>query len=191
MAYFAMEQYYDTLKHFGVKGMKWGVHKLKQRDYNSATTRRVVDDYNSMRNRDFLRKYHVGKGRYAIRYGLAGLTKSDPYKKAMERHNKLVNSSYYKNYVMKPETQKKIRRRANLMVKGLRFMNKYGKYIAPAAGLAAGAIYYNSAKRRAQAANIHNMANRINLSSGNLVTNMVSREPNFNVAQVTNFRRKR
>lgn len=74
------------LMHYGVKGMKWGVRKKYRRgesmDANdmsdSKTTRRVKNDYNTMSDADFRRKYQTTKNTYRKRVNRYG----DPYMKS-------------------------------------------------------------------------------------------------------------
>lgn len=74
------------LMHYGVKGMKWGVRKKYKRgdtmDANdlsdSKTTRRVKNDYNTMSDAEFMRKYSASKETYRKRVNRYG----DPYMKS-------------------------------------------------------------------------------------------------------------
>lgn len=74
----------SELMHYGVKGMKWGVRKKRAPDHldypkkSSATTRKAIDDYNSMDDQTFMNKYSVSKKRYAKRVAKYG----DPYMNA-------------------------------------------------------------------------------------------------------------
>lgn len=76
----------DELMHYGVKGMKWGVRKKYKRgesmDANdqsdSKTTRRVKNDYNTMSDTEFRKKYSASKETYRKRVNRYG----DPYMKS-------------------------------------------------------------------------------------------------------------
>lgn len=87
------------LKHYGVKGMKWGVRKkyastgftpdgrMRNLDTDTSVTRKVKRDYNNMSDRDFRRKYYTTKSAYAKRVAKYG----DPYANspAVQRARKL------------------------------------------------------------------------------------------------------
>lgn len=67
----------NELKHYGVKGMKWGVRKkypdrLNYPTKSSSTTRKVIDDYNSMSDQQFRAKYQTSKKTYAKRVAKYG-----------------------------------------------------------------------------------------------------------------------
>lgn len=70
------------LAHHGIKGMKWGVRRtpeqLGHRKGTSSVTKRVVDDYNKMDEKQFRSKYQTSKKTYAKRYQKY----NDPYKDA-------------------------------------------------------------------------------------------------------------
>lgn len=82
----------NELYHFGVKGMKWGVRKktssvsksrtapsrLSANKSDSATTKRVKNDYNEMTDKEFMKKYSTSKKTYAKRVEKYG----DPYTNA-------------------------------------------------------------------------------------------------------------
>lgn len=59
------------LYHYGVKGMKWGVRRTPEQlainSGDSAVTKRVKKDYNSMSDREFMNKYATSKKTYAKR----------------------------------------------------------------------------------------------------------------------------
>lgn len=59
------------LYHYGVKGMKWGVRRTPEQlainRGDSAVTKRVKKDYNSMPDREFMNKYATSKKTYAKR----------------------------------------------------------------------------------------------------------------------------
>lgn len=70
----------DELYHYGVLGMKWG-HRKKYPDSlvpakgSSSVTKKVINDYNKMDDKQFKKKYQVSKNRYAKRVKKYG----DPY----------------------------------------------------------------------------------------------------------------
>ena len=72
----------DYLMHHGVKGMKWGVRhdpeRLSINRSDSAVTKRVKRDYNSMTDAQFKSKYYGSKHKYAKRVKRYG----DPYMNA-------------------------------------------------------------------------------------------------------------
>lgn len=69
----------DELKHYGKKGMKWGVRKrpdqLDSRDSDTEVTKKVKADYNNLNDQQFMNKYATSKDRYAKRVEKHG----DPY----------------------------------------------------------------------------------------------------------------
>ena len=119
----------DELYHFGIKGMKWGVirtpEQLGHRSGNSATTRRVVNDYNRMSDKEFKAKYSVSKHTYASRYERAGRKGTDPYKVGLAKNKKLKNSWYYKNVVSNPVTQRVVKSEAKGIAKMAKFSKKH------------------------------------------------------------------
>lgn len=132
-----MEYYDDYLQHYGVKGMKWGKHKLAAKIYDvnakfygkrkggmnkmlaqanasaakrenliaenirtgnttatksTATTNRVIKDYQNMSNKQFAGKYKTSKKTYAKRVQKYG----DPYLYRTQG-KKLVGEALEKN----------------------------------------------------------------------------------------------
>lgn len=87
----------NELNHYGIKGMRWGVRRYQNEDgsltsagkkryksgdhmndkdpSDSATTRRVKKDYNSMTDLEFRSKYQISKETYRKRVNRYG----DPY----------------------------------------------------------------------------------------------------------------
>lgn len=100
-----MSQYNSSeLYHFGVPGMRWGHRKapatLTSTGKVSSTTKKVIDDYNSMNEQQFKNKYYTSKQTYAKRVEKYG----DPYmnsplakfgkqlnKNAEKRDNQILN----------------------------------------------------------------------------------------------------
>lgn len=72
----------DELKHFGVKGMKWGVRKEREKKAGrrksltsvdpsiakNKQTKRVAEDYNKLTDSEFKNKYYTSKETFAKRY---------------------------------------------------------------------------------------------------------------------------
>ena len=112
------------LMHYGVKGMKWGVRKKRAPDHlnypnkSSATTRRVIDDYNSMSDQEFKNKYSGSKKTYAkriARYGdpymnapLAKMGKKLEAKQKAKRDHKKTHKNLKKTMVKGAETTAKV-----------------------------------------------------------------------------------
>lgn len=101
-----VESQTDALYHFGVKGQKWGHRRFQNADGSltpegkmrylqgdSAVTRRVKNDWNSMDDRQFMRKYQTSKKRYLKRVQKYG----DPYKHRMNRINTPGTVDHYLN----------------------------------------------------------------------------------------------
>ena len=67
---------YNSIQHTGVMGMKWGHRKAPETitptGKVSSTTKKVIDNYNSMSEQQFKNKYYVSKQTYAkrvVKYG--------------------------------------------------------------------------------------------------------------------------
>lgn len=70
----------DDLKHYGKKGMKWGVRKarpdrLDASDSDTEVTKKAKADYNNLNDSQFMSKYATTKNTYAKRVEKHG----DPY----------------------------------------------------------------------------------------------------------------
>lgn len=69
----------NELYHHGIKGQRWGVRRIpEQLGYNkkdSSVTKRVKKDYNTMSDKEFMKKYQTTKKTYAKRVAKYG----DPY----------------------------------------------------------------------------------------------------------------
>lgn len=100
------------LQHYGVKGMKWGVRKKYKRgdamDTNdpsdSKTTRRVKNDYNTLSDAEFMRKYSASKEKYRKRVNRYG----DPYMRSpLAKAGKKLAKSKTLNKISNYDGQKK------------------------------------------------------------------------------------
>lgn len=100
------------LQHYGVKGMKWGVRKKYKRgdtmDANdpsdSKTTRRVKNDYNTLSDAEFMRKYSASKERYRKRVNRYG----DPYMRSpLAKAGKKLAKSKTLNKIANSDAQQK------------------------------------------------------------------------------------
>lgn len=106
-----MENY--ELMHYGVKGMKWGVRKKRYAkgatmDANdpsdSKTTRRAKNDYNTMSDLEFRRKYQTSKETYRKRVNRYG----DPYMRSpLAKAGKKLAKSKTLNKIANSDAQKK------------------------------------------------------------------------------------
>lgn len=75
--------------------------KLQYNSWDSKTTKKVKDDFNTLSDQEFFGKYKTSKSTYYKRAEKATRTNTDPYKKALARNKKLKNSWYYKTFVEK------------------------------------------------------------------------------------------
>lgn len=75
--------------------------KLQYNSWDSKTTKKVKDDFNTLSDQEFFGKYKTSKSTYYKRAMKATKTNTDPYKKALARNKKLKNSWYYKTFVDK------------------------------------------------------------------------------------------
>ena len=82
----------DELKHYGKKGMKWGVRKkerptrLDAADSDTDVTKKVKADYNGLSDSQFKAKYATSKNTYAKRVEKHG----DPYKAKNSEKNREI-----------------------------------------------------------------------------------------------------
>lgn len=75
--------------------------KLQYNSFDSKTTKKVKDDFNTLSDQEFFGKYKTSKSTYYKRAMKATKANTDPYKKALARNKKLKNSWYYKTFVEK------------------------------------------------------------------------------------------
>ena len=110
---------YNALCHHGIKGQKWGVRrfqnkngslttagkkdtmiynkngKMRKNDTDSAVTRKVKNDYNTLNDNDFRQKYGTSRSTYAKRVEKS--KSGDPYadnpivKRGLKKSAKLIN----------------------------------------------------------------------------------------------------
>ena len=83
----------DDMKHYGVPGMKWGKRKapdrLESRDTDTEVTKKVKNDYNSLDDSQFERKYATSKKTYARRVEKRG----DPYAKKFSEKDREIREA--------------------------------------------------------------------------------------------------
>ncbi|QAY17129.1 hypothetical protein SEA_MADAMATO_11 [Streptomyces phage Madamato] len=108
----------EELIHYGVKGMKWGVHKARPNGVSSKINRDAAKDA-----KEFARaKMYYGEGagtrRKLIKAKVEGKSKSNPaYKKAFDAH--LANQDMSK-HADKAQGERKRKNVANSTRKGIR-----------------------------------------------------------------------
>lgn len=94
----------DTLAHYGVPGMKWGVRKRTYGSVNpklakNKQTKKVANDYHSLSNSDFRNKYKTSRHKFKKRYIKSeGDTYSMGLKKAKRVKNLTGNKVVAKMY---------------------------------------------------------------------------------------------
>lgn len=117
-----VENDYNSLYHFGVRGQKWGVRRFQNSDgsltpegkmrYNkndSSVTKRVKNDWNNLDDKQFFNKYKTSKKTYAKRVRKYG----DPYLYRKKRMNtpgtidNFIHKQAQKNAKMWSKTNKK------------------------------------------------------------------------------------
>lgn len=153
------------LYHWGIKGQKWGVRRYQNKDGSltpagkkryaperldypdkvTNTTKRVIDDYNSMSDKDFRWKYAVSKKTYANRVAKRGdpLLKKNG-KSKLHYDAKEWNSTDEENkYVFGEKGAQRIRKRMEEkgMSRKKAELREFGRQTAESLiGLAAGTV---------------------------------------------------
>ena len=94
----------DTLAHYGIPGMKWGVRKRTYGSVNprlakNKQTKKVASDYHSLSDKEFKNKYYGSKRKFRKRYIKSeGDTYSMGLKKAQRAKNLTGNKVMAKIY---------------------------------------------------------------------------------------------
>lgn len=181
-AYYAVERSSDYLAHYGVKGMKWGVRRARERGNERALARhyrkatKKLNRLNAKTDLDYQKekaKRHAIKAGISAGIGLGSLAVMREQDKELNKLYGSINTANAANSTSSASPPKKPRAREKKVVNGEASVHKWGP------GLNSTTSYHDLIKRE------DNRVGNVHLLAGKYHPSMMSHIANANSAMIS------
>lgn len=136
------EEFEDSgeLLHYGVKGMKWGVHRDRPDGVSRKTNREAAKDAKEFARAKQFYGEGAGTRRKLIKAKVEGKSKNDPsYKKAFDTHLSNQDTSKHASKAQSERKRKDVKKSVGKGVRGTRhILNGNSQYASAATAIAVG-----------------------------------------------------